>query len=92
MESPQAESLRRFHFAGRSLRKARHRHEYIGYLVPGRKVHAAGLGQMEDLLKLRHCRLGGGAVDPVRRNFGDGGVVVRDAVELVLDGPHVLYL
>ena len=41
---------------------------------------------MEDLLKRRHRRLGGGAVDPVRRNFGDGGVVVRDAVELVLDG------
>ena len=64
----------------------------VGDLVPHGKVYAAGLGQVEDLLELRYRRLGGGALDPVCRDLGDGGEIVRNAVQLLLNGPHALPL
>ena len=61
-----------------------HSHINIGYFVPGRVVGHAGLRQVEDALEYPDCLGGGGAVNAVGCDSGDGRVISGNAVQLIL--------
>lgn len=62
------------------LRDPAHTHIDLRNLIPGRIIHDPGLGKIEDTLENPDCLGGAGAVDAVRRDPGDGWVVLGDTV------------
>lgn len=54
-------------------------------LIPGWIIHDTGLGKVEHALEYAHGVGGAGAVDAVRGDPGDGGIILCDPVELLLD-------
>lgn len=62
-----------------------HAHIDLRDLIPGRIVHNTGLRQIEYTLEHAHGVRRTGSVDAVRRDSGDGWIVLRDPVELMLD-------
>ena len=74
-----------FNYRSPRLGNPAHAHINFGNLIPCRVIHDAGLRKVEDPLERAHgvCRII--AVDAVCSDAGDGGIVLGDAIELLLD-------
>lgn len=72
------------------LRNPGNAHVDFRDFIPGRVIRHSCRGQVEDALEGAHRVGGGRTVDAVRRYGGNGGIVAGNAVQLVLELPHLV--
>ncbi len=72
------------------LRYPAHAHIDFRNLIPGRVVDDSGLGEIKDALEYPDSLGGARTIDAVRGDAGNGGIILGDAVQLLLDLQHLI--